>query len=77
VASNRIFSRVLDKEASLILESKLLKKGLNIYKNDDIVSFEEKDRLHLTLKSGKVLATDTLLVGKGVIPNIKIAKMQG
>lgn len=77
VASNRIFSRVLDKEASLILENKLTKKGLNIYKNDNIVSYEEKDRLHLTLKSGKTIATDTLLVGKGVIPNIKIAKDAG
>lgn len=77
VASGRIFSRVLDRDASLILEDKLTKKGLNIYKNDDIASFEEKDRLYLTLKSGKVLATDTLLVGKGVTPNIKIAKDAG
>lgn len=77
VASNRIFSRVLDKEASLILEEKLMQKGLNIYKNDDIASYEEKDRLYLTLKSGKTVATDTLLVGKGVIPNIRIAKDAG
>lgn len=77
VGSSRIFSRVLDKDASLILEEKLKCKGLNIYKNDDIDSYHENSKLSIKLKSGKKLDTDVLLIGKGVTPNIQLALKAG
>jgi NAD(P)H-nitrite reductase large subunit len=77
VSSNRIFSRVLDEDASLILEKKLIDRGLKIYKNDDIQGYCDNDKLTLNLKSGSTIKTDVLLVGKGVIPNIKIAQEAG
>jgi len=77
VGSGRIFSRVLDKDASLILEEKLKNKGLNIYKNDDISSYYDNSKLRIKLNSGKSLDTDVLLIGKGVIPNIQLALKSG
>lgn len=77
VGSGRIFSRVLDKDASLILEEKLKCKGLTIYKNDDISSYKDNGKLNIKLKSGKSLDTDVLLIGKGVTPNIQLALKLG
>ncbi|UOD35296.1 NAD(P)/FAD-dependent oxidoreductase [Deferribacteraceae bacterium V6Fe1] len=77
VGSGRIFSRVLDKDASLILEEKLKNKGLNIYKNDDISSYYDNSKLSIKLKSGKCLDTDVLLIGKGVTPNVQLALKSG
>lgn len=77
IGSNRIFSRVVNAEAAVILEEKLTAKGLNIYKNDDIQSYTENGCLSLSLKSGLQIDTDVLVVGKGVQPNIKLAKSAG
>jgi NAD(P)H-nitrite reductase large subunit len=77
LSSDRIFSRVLDRDASLILEKYLADSGLNILKSDDVISYEDNEKLYLKLKSGKSLKTDVLLIGKGVSPNIQIAKTAG
>lgn len=74
LSSDRIFSRVVDKDAAEIVESYLIKAGVTIYKSDDITSFKENGPLELGLKSGKSVKTDFLLVGKGVVPNTKIAQ---
>jgi NAD(P)H-nitrite reductase large subunit len=77
IGSKRIFSRVVNKEAAEIIENSFIQKGVNIYKSDDIESFTENDRLNLKLKSGKNIDTDMLVVGKGVTPNVDIAKNAG
>ncbi len=77
IGSGRIFSRVVNEEAALLIEEELVKKGLNIYKRDDIADYSDNDRLELTLKSGKRITTDILVVGKGVTPNTSIAKNAG
>jgi NAD(P)H-nitrite reductase large subunit len=77
VGSNRIFSRVVDEEASAILEEMFRRRGLQLHKQDDIVAIEEAERLHLTLASGGRLVTDMLIIGKGVEPNVWLARMGG
>lgn len=74
LSSDRIFSRVVDKDAAEIVESYLIKSGVNIYKYDNITSFKENGHLELSLKSGKKINTDFVLVGKGVVPNIAVVK---
>ena len=74
VGSNRIFSRVVDAEASAILEEMFRKCGLQLHKHDDIVAIDEGDRLQLTLASGGRLDSDMLIVGKGVTPNTDLAR---
>lgn len=73
VGSNRIFSRVVDPETSTILEEQLEAKGLNIHKQNDIEEMAEEEQLQLKLSSGKQLASDLLIVGKGVSPNTHLA----
>lgn len=77
VGSNRIFSRVVDAEASAILEELFTAQGLTIHKQDDIKTIKEETQLQMTLNSGKQLASDLLIVGKGVAPNTHLASEAG
>ncbi len=77
IGSGRIFSRVVNEEAALLIEEELFKKGVKIFKRDDISDYSEGDRLELNLKSGQKISTDVLVVGKGVTPNTDIAKNAG
>lgn len=77
VGSDRIFSRVVDAEASAILEELLSAKGLRIHKQNDIKEMTEGDQLQLRLNSGLQLDCDLLIVGKGVTPNTHLATDAG
>lgn len=74
IGSDRVFSRVVDPEASAILEERFLATGLVIHKRDDIAGLGGTERLELTLARGGRFATDLLLVGKGVVPNTLLAR---
>ena len=77
VGSDRIFSRVVDAEAAEILEEMLTRQGLILHKQDDVIAIAEGERLQMTLRSGKQLGTDLLIVGKGVTPNTHLAVQAG
>jgi len=77
VGSNRILSRMVDAEASALLEERFTANGLQLHKQDDVVAIEEGERLQLRLASGKTLASDMLIVGKGVAPNSALAHAAG
>ena len=77
VGSNRIFSQMVDAESSAFLEERFQKSGLQLHKQDDIVKIDEGERLQLTLASGGRLTTDMLIIGKGVTPNIDLAREAG
>ena len=77
VGSDRILSRMVDAEASAILENRFAESGLQLHKQNDIVKIEEGDRLQLHLASGDSLTTDMLIVGKGVAPNSELARAAG
>lgn len=77
VGSNRILSRMVDAEASALLEERFAAKGLKLHKQNDILAIEEGDRLRLQLASGDHLTTDMLIVGKGVEPNSELARAAG
>ena len=77
IGSDRVFSRVVDPEASAILEERFLAGGLVLHKRDDIVNLSGTDRLELSLATGKRIVTDMLLVGKGVVPNTDLALRAG
>ena len=77
VGSDRIFSRVVDAEASVHLEERFQRIGLQLHKRDDVVAIDEGERLQLTLASGGRLTSDLLIVGKGVAPNTGLAGAAG
>lgn len=77
VGSNRIFSRLLDAESAQFLEARFVAAGLQLHKRDDIAELRDDGRLTLTLNSGKKLTVDLLIVGKGVQPNMDLARRAG
>jgi len=77
VGSDRVFSRVVDAEAAAILEERFIATGVVLHKRDDIRAIAENGRLQLSLVSGKELAVDLLIVGKGVTPNTALAARAG
>ncbi len=77
IGSNRIFSRVVDAEAAALIEEMLTAQGLNLHKQDDIHTIDETHQMNMTLRSGKQLTSDLLIVGKGVKPNIQLAADAG
>lgn len=77
VSSDRILSRVLDKEGAVILEDRLKRQGIDIYKRDDIRDVRGAERLTVELASGNTLNADAVLVGKGVMPNTGLAREAG
>lgn len=77
IGSDRMFSRVVDAEAAALIEEKLLNHGLQFHKQDDIERIEEADQMQMTLRSGKQITSDLLIVGKGVAPNIHLAASAG
>jgi NAD(P)H-nitrite reductase large subunit len=77
VGSDRVFSRVVDSELSVLLEEHFTKAGVVLHKRDDITEVKEEERLELTLASGTRLITDLLVVGKGITPNTHLASDAG
>lgn len=77
VGSDRVFSRLMDAESALLLEEHFIRAGVQLHKRDDVVSLDEGERLELRLASGKTLACDLLVVGKGVRPNAELARSAG
>ena len=75
VHSNRLLSQIIDGEASKIVEERLSKQGIEIFKGENIVEIEEKDGMtYATLESGKVLKGSCVIFGKGVRANIDFLK---
>lgn len=77
ISSDRVFSRIIDAESSAFLEARFVAEGLSIHRQDDISGVACRDRLELSLSSGKTISTDLLLVGKGVAPNTGLARDAG
>ena len=75
VHSNRLLSQIIDGEASKIVEERLSKQGIEIFKGENIVEIEEKNGMtYATLESGKVLKGSCVIFGKGVRANIDFLK---
>ncbi len=77
IGSDRMFSRVVDAEAAALIEEKLIARGLQFHKQDDIKTIKETTQMQMTLSSGKQISSDLLIVGKGVTPNIHLAANAG
>ena len=77
ISSDRILSRVVEREASALLEEEMARKGVRLFKKDDVTKITADGKLTLHLKSGKTISTDFLVIGKGVEPNTELAKRAG
>ncbi len=72
--ADRILPSILDLEGSKIIQAHLEAKGINFLLNDSVAEFTATTA---TLKSGKTLNFDILIIAVGVRPNIELAKECG
>lgn len=67
-----LFMRGFDDDLRELLSEEMLKKGVDLRMNCDIVSIEKKDgELHLKLTDGDVICTDCIMYATGRAPNTK------
>jgi len=66
VTSNRVFSTMLDARAAAVVEERLRREGVEIFRSDDIVRIAPDGKV--TLKSGRETVCDLVVFGKGVKP---------
>ena len=64
----------LDEDMALLLENKLIEKGIEIIKGTGITEIHEDC---VTLSSGKVEDADIVILATGVRPNVDLAKAMG
>ncbi|MGE5403765.1 MAG: FAD-dependent oxidoreductase [Candidatus Saccharibacteria bacterium] len=68
----------LDAEMAALVHRYLRSRGIDLYLGDGAVSLDGDKLVHqLTLKSGKTLDTDIVVMGIGVNPEVKLAQEAG
>ena len=79
VEHNRwLMMQQLDEQGSTYLEDFVKETGINIILSDSVVSVTGNGRVEgVTLRSGKIIECDTLIVAAGVRPNISLAREAG
>ncbi|KXZ39499.1 NADPH-dependent 2,4-dienoyl-CoA reductase, sulfur reductase [Alkalithermobacter thermoalcaliphilus JW-YL-7 = DSM 7308] len=67
----------LDFEMAKMIEKHMIDNGIKLIVGDAVEKFEKGNTLELTLKSGKKLNTDIVIMAIGVRPEINLAKKAG
>lgn len=75
-ASNQVLNQ-LDHEMAVQVQNHLRSKGVKLYLTDGVKSFNESEKLEITLNSGKKLQTDLVILAIGVRPENSLAKDAG
>ena len=65
---------VFDEEMAAIARKEIIKHGVDIYSDDEIVNV---DHSKISLKSGKVIEADFIMLAVGVLPESTLAKKAG
>jgi nitrite reductase (NADH) large subunit len=65
----------LDEQGAVLLREFVESSGINVVLNDSVISVTGNNRVEgITLRSGKDIACDTVIVAAGVRPNIALAR---
>ncbi|CDF58703.1 DsrE/DsrF/DrsH-like family protein [Thermobrachium celere] len=67
----------LDFEMAKMIEKHMIDNGVNLIVGDAVERFEKNNGLEMTLKSGKKLNADMVIMAIGVRPEVKLAKEAG
>ncbi len=78
VSSPHLLSMVMNERAAVWVEKDLQSLGVVLNRSDDISEINSEDQqLLAVLTSGKEIRSDVLVVGKGVIPRLELARSAG
>ncbi len=73
--ANRVLSAILDEEAAAIVQSNLEEHGVKFRLNTTLCEVTGKDKVQgVTLKDGKEIPCDFVVVAIGVTPNVNVVK---
>jgi NAD(P)H-nitrite reductase large subunit len=71
VSSSQILSRVFDEKSAQIIEDHLIKKGVLVFKNTEVIGIDSvKDEKIVFLDSGAKIFCDLIILAKGVKPKM-------
>ncbi len=78
ITSSYPLSMVLDESSASYIEKDLAQMGIGIITNDDIAEINlHQNDLKVCLSSGRVLESDFVVAGKGVKPQVDLARAAG
>lgn len=77
--NSRLMDKQLDKISSELLGESISEKGIDLYLNDEIEKYAEKDSktYRIDLKSGRKLDTQAIVYAIGTKPNVELAENVG
>lgn len=68
VREDRVWSRVFTPAMSAFFERYYISRGVNLLKEESIVSLQVKGGLHVSLSSGRTISCDMVVAGIGAVP---------
>lgn len=78
LGSDQPLSQNVDGDCSRFITQSIIKKGLSLLFHTRVERFEQEGgNLVLHLNTGKTVVVDAAIVGKGVVPNVELAKTAG
>jgi len=78
VASDQLLSRSLDLEAANIVRTRLEQKGFKIITGRDVTQIEGREEVEgVSLDNGELVKAQLVVIGKGVRPNVSLARDSG
>jgi NAD(P)H-nitrite reductase large subunit len=78
VSSPHLLSMAMNERAAAWVEKDLHSLGVVLNRSDDIAEISVKDhQVRAALKSGKEIRSAVLIVGKGVVPRLELARSSG
>jgi NAD(P)H-nitrite reductase large subunit len=78
ITSPHVMSQSLDTEAAGIIGRRMVEAGIGVHAGSNVAAIEGNGRVReVALDDGRVLPADIVIVGKGVVPNIELARDSG
>ncbi len=73
--SNRLLPELLDHTASQLIQQQLKMAGIQIFQQQDITEIEGEHQVSgITLRSGRKIRCDSVIISAGIRPNIELAQ---
>jgi len=76
-AADRVMARAVSPALSTFYEAEHRAHGVKLLLNSSVQAFEGKDTVAAAMTSGGAIASDAVLVGVGVVPNVELAQAAG
>ena len=77
VGHDHVLSSILDPDMAEIVENRLKERGIEVMKNSKIDSINGKNRVKSIFVNGIKIPSDVVVISKGTLPNVDLARNPG